>query len=116
MLCILEDKMGKPLLTDEIIERANRGEIFYDDYEDNEETKIISTDRFDTLDTYVPYEREESRGFLDKLKERKNDNQHVYKSRRIENAKRSKFQRKLNLIMFIVILLLMALFFAVFNL
>ena len=54
--------------------------------------------------------------FLDKLKERKNDNQHVYKSRRIENAKRSKFQRKLNLIMFIVILLLMALFFAVFNL
>ncbi|MBE6162471.1 cell wall synthase accessory phosphoprotein MacP [Streptococcus equinus] len=108
--------MGKPLLTDEIIERANRGEIFYDDYEDNEETKIISTDRFDTLDTYVPYEQEKSRGFLDKLKERKNDNQHVYKSRRIENAKRSKFQRKLNLIMFIVILLLMALFFAVFNL
>ena len=108
--------MGKPLLTDEIIERANRGEIFYDDYEDNEETKIISTDRFDTLDIYVSYEKEESKGFLDKLKERKNDNQHVYKSRRIENAKRSKFQRKLNLIMFIVILLLMALFFAVFNL
>ena len=108
--------MGKPLLTDEIIERANRGEIFYDDYEDNEETKIISTDRFDTLDTYVPYEQEKSRGFLDKLKEHKSDNQHVYKSRRIENAKRSKFQRKLNLIMFIVILLLMALFFAVFNL
>ena len=23
--------MGKPLLTDEIIERANRGELFYDD-------------------------------------------------------------------------------------
>ncbi|WP_423215959.1 cell wall synthase accessory phosphoprotein MacP [Streptococcus equinus] len=109
--------MGKPLLTDEIIERANRGEIFYDDnYEDTEETKIISTDHFDTLNTYVPYERESSRGLLDKLKERKNDNQHVYKSRRIENAKRSKFQRKLNLIMFIVILLLMALFFAVFNL
>jgi len=108
--------MGKPLLTDEIIERANRGEIFYDDYEDNEETNIISTDRFGTLDTYVPYEQEKSRGCLDKLKERKNDNQHVYKSRRIENAKRSKFQRKLNLIMFIVILLLMALFFAVFNL
>lgn len=64
----------------------------------------------------MPYEQEESRSFLDKLKERKNDNQHVYKSRRIENAKRSKFQRKLNLIMFIVILLLMALFFAVFNL
>ena len=36
--------MGRPLLTDEIIERANRGEIFYDDYlEDDEETKVIQT-------------------------------------------------------------------------
>ena len=35
--------MGKPLLTDEIIEKANRGEIIYDDQEfsDPEETKII---------------------------------------------------------------------------
>ena len=41
--------MGKPLLTDEIIERANRGEIFYDDQylEDDEETKVIRTDLYD---------------------------------------------------------------------
>ena len=50
--------MGKPLLTDEIIERANRGEIFYDDQylEDDEETKVIRTDLYDTI---VPYEEEE---------------------------------------------------------
>ena len=63
--------MGKPLLTDEIIERANRGEIFYDDQylEDDEETKVIRTDLYDTI---VPYEEEEeeTQGFLDKWKDR----------------------------------------------
>jgi hypothetical protein len=111
--------MGKPLLTDEIIERANRGEIFYDDnyLEDSEETKVIRTDRYDTIVPYEEYEEEEeTQGFLDKWKNRKRKDQYVYKSRRIENAKRSKFQRKLNLIMFVVIVLLIALFFAVFNL
>ena len=109
--------MGRSLLTDEIIERANRGEIFYDDnYLEDEETKVIRTDQYDTLTSYDPYEEyEDSRGVLDKWKERKKDDQHVYKSR-IENAKRSKFQRKLNLIMFVVVILLIALFFAVFNL
>lgn len=107
--------MGKPLLTDEIIERANRGEIFYDDHyrKDNEETKIIKTDLYDTI---VSDEEELTQGVLDKWKDRKRKGQYVYKSRRIENAKRSKFQRKLNLIMFVVIVLLIALFFAVFNL
>ena len=111
--------MGRPLLTDEIIERANRGEIFYDDnyLEDDEETKVIRTDQYDTLNSYDPYEDyEDSRGVLNKWKDRKKDDQHVYKSRRIENAKRSKFQRKLNMIMFVVVVLLIALFFAVFNL
>lgn len=52
--------MGKPLLTDEIIERANHGEIFYDDQylEDDEETKVIRTDLYDTI---VPYEEEEEK-------------------------------------------------------
>lgn len=111
--------MGRPLLTDEIIERANRGEIFYDDnyLEDDEETKVIRTDQYDILTSYDPYEDyEDSRGVLNKWKDRKKDDQHVYKSRRIENAKRSKFQRKLNMIMFVVVVLLIALFFAVFNL
>ena len=111
--------MGRPLLTDEIIERANRGENFYDDnyLEDDEETKVIRTDQYDTLTSYDPYEDyEDSRGVLNKWKDRKKDDQHVYKSRRIENAKRSKFQRKLNMIMFVVVVLLIALFLAVFNL
>ena len=111
--------MGRPLLTDEIIERANRGEIFYDDnyLEDDKEMKVIRTDQYDTLTSYDPYEDyEDSRGVLDKWKDRKKGDQHVYKSRRIENAKRSKFQRKLNMIMFVVVVLLIALFFAVFNL
>ena len=35
--------MGKPLLTDEIIERANRGDdIFGPPLQDDEETKILS--------------------------------------------------------------------------
>lgn len=66
--------MGRPLLTDEIIERANRGEIFYDDnyLEDDEETKVIRTDQYDTLTSYDPYEDyEDSRGVLDKWKDRK---------------------------------------------
>ena len=109
--------MGKPLLTDEIIERANRGEVFYDDdyLEDDEETKVIQTDFYDTVESY---EEDDglAQGILDKWKDHKRKDQHVYKSRRIENAKRSKFQRKLNLIMFVVIILLIALFFAVFNL
>ena len=111
--------MGRPLLSDEIVECANRGEIFYDDnyLEDDEETKVIRTDQYDTLTSYDPYEDyEDSRGVLNKWKDRKKDDQHVYKSRRIENAKRSKFQRKLNMIMFVVVVLLIALFFAVFNL
>ena len=75
--------MGRSLLTDEIIERANRGEIFYDDnYLEDEETKVIRTDQYDTLTSYDPYEEyEDSRGVLDKWKERKKDDQHVYKSR-----------------------------------
>ena len=58
--------MGRSLLTDEIIERANRGEIFYDDnYLEDEETKVIRTDQYDTLTSYDPYEEyEDSRGVL----------------------------------------------------
>ena len=38
--------MGRPLLTDEIIERANRGEVISDPpLVDDEETKIIRTDQ-----------------------------------------------------------------------
>ena len=53
--------MGKPLLTDEIIERANRGELFYDDMmTDDEETKVIRKDRYDSS---IPPEESADRGF-----------------------------------------------------
>ena len=106
--------MGKPLLTDEIIERANRGELFYDDMmTDDEETKVIRTDRYTSI---IPPEADADRGLLERWTNRKQKDQCVYKSRRIENVKRSRFQRKLNLAILIIFLLLVALFYAVFKL
>lgn len=81
--------MAKPLLTDELIERAKRGEIDLDGtghYSDQ-------TDDFDDYEAAV--------------------NGSDYKSRRLENARRSQFQRKLNRILFWVILLLVLLLLAV---
>lgn len=40
----------------------------------------------------------------------------IYKSRRIENAKRSRFQSRLNLILLAVLVLIALLVYAVFNL
>lgn len=108
--------MGKPLLTDEIIEKANRGEIIYDDQEfsDPEETKVISTDYSSTLSDSNEFDINKG-GLLDRLSGHSQKDQLVYKSRRIENAKRSEFQGKLNKILFVVILLVILLIWAVFN-
>ncbi|MFS1664448.1 cell wall synthase accessory phosphoprotein MacP [Streptococcus sp. zg-JUN1979] len=70
--------MGKPLLTDDIIEEAKQA-------------KNTSEDR--------AYKTE----------------QPIYKSRRIEQEKRKAFRRKLNMILVVVLLLLCALIYAVFN-
>ena len=84
--------MGKPRLTDEIIEQAKRGEI---DVEED------------------PYYGDYAQEFYDEDYEA--DYQpSVYKSRRIENAKRNQFQHKLNRILFWVVVLLILLFIAVF--
>ena len=103
--------MGKPLPTDEIIERANRGEVFRDDLPkgDDEETRIIQIGRF---------ENEEPRKdkFFQTLKFRKKSEDKVYKSRRIENAKRKEFQKKLNLILLAVFVLVALLIYAIFKL
>ena len=83
--------MGKPLLTDEVIEKAKRGESFLaDEYAD-----------FDTKIKPRP-DHEESES--------------IYKSRRIENARRSQLQSKLNLILIAVIILIALLVYAVFYL
>ena len=80
--------MGKPLLTDDIIEQAKRGEIdleehpYYEDYDQEFYDEDYEAD-------YQPS---------------------AYKSRRIENAKRNQFQHKLNRILFWVVVLLILLF------
>ncbi len=98
--------MGKPLLTDEIIEKANRGELMDDQPLDNQETKVIEVgDR----PSKSLRERLASHG-------KANKDKMVYKSRRIENEKRSAFQKKLNLILFVLIILVALLLYAVFKL
>lgn len=83
--------MGKPLLTDEVIEKAKRGESFEADEYADFDTKIMPLS-----------DHEES--------------ERIYKSRRIENARRSQLQSKLNLILIAVIILIALLVYAVFYL
>ncbi|WNZ89473.1 cell wall synthase accessory phosphoprotein MacP [Streptococcus iniae] len=86
--------MGKSLLTDEIIAKANRGEPIDDDYAVDSDTKIMTFLEDDFQD-------HEDR---------------IYKSRRIENAKRAEFQSKLNLLLLALLILIALLIYAVFNL
>ncbi|MEW4354197.1 cell wall synthase accessory phosphoprotein MacP [Streptococcus pneumoniae] len=102
--------MGKPLLTDEMIERTNRGEKLtgprlYDD----EETKIIETNR------PFGYASHNGHGFSQETLDIKVEPT-VVKSRRIENAKRGLFESKLNKILLWIVLLLAALLVAIFKL
>ena len=95
--------MGRPLLTDEIIERANRGEVISDPpLVDDEETKIIRTDqgRFGYATPQGEFNQDTMQIEVDR---------EVVKSRRIENQKRGVFQAKLNKILLWIILLLVVL-------
>lgn len=86
--------MGKSLLTDEIIEKAKRGEVIEDDFSADPDTKIMTFSDDDFMD----------------------HQERIYKSRRIENAKRNEFQSKLNLLLFALLILIAILIYAVFNL
>lgn len=99
--------MGKPILTDEIIERLNRGERLEDIDPDREKTKEVYFDQRD-LAGLNQQTFEETRAIEVEPS--------VVKSRRIENEKRSLFQSKVNRILMIVILLAAALVFAAFYL
>ncbi|WP_159545033.1 cell wall synthase accessory phosphoprotein MacP [Streptococcus halichoeri] len=93
--------MGKPLLSDDVIERANRGEHFSNEYDvDDFDTKVVVTDDVYSYD-YEPYE---------------DDSERIYKSRRIENEKRHQFQSKLNLLLIALVILIAILVYAIFNL
>ena len=134
--------MGKALLTDEIIERANRGEdISGPPLMDDEETKILSTGRssFNSQqssrqDTQFGYQSPQNRFGYEETRSQQSrfgyqtaQNQEeftdetlhievdptVTKSRRIENQKRSLFQAKLNKILLWVVILLIGLIAAI---
>ncbi|WP_159592513.1 cell wall synthase accessory phosphoprotein MacP [Streptococcus halichoeri] len=93
--------MGKPLLSDDVIERANRGEHFSSEYDvDDFDIKVVVTDDVYSYD-YEPYE---------------DDSERIYKSRRIENEKRHQFQSKLNLLLIALVILIAILVYAIFNL
>ncbi|MEX2804954.1 cell wall synthase accessory phosphoprotein MacP [Streptococcus sp. H31] len=90
--------MGKPLLTDEIIEAANRDRRLSEDSADDFATKVL--DKQLIKDDLLQERREER----------------IVKSRRIENAKRGEFQSKLNKIFIVLVILLAILIYAVFYL
>ncbi|EHJ52185.1 cell wall synthase accessory phosphoprotein MacP [Streptococcus macacae] len=108
--------MSKPLLTDEMIARANRGEKL-DDYHkgifDSEETIVISTDHYKS-----DWKQEEDRNFRPDfdVSDDYDYDEPMVKSRRIENAKRGEFRTKLNWILLGIALLLAILIYAVFKL
>ena len=96
--------MGKPLLTDEMIERANRGEdISGAPLLDSEETKILPTSS-----QGVSYNQFKNHGFSQETLTIEVEPS-IHKSRRIENTKRNVFNSKLNKILFTVIFLLILL-------
>ena len=134
--------MGKALLTEEIIERANRGEdISGPPLMDDEETKILSTGRSSfssqqssRQDTQFGYQSPQNRFGYEEARSQQSrfgyqtaQNQEeftdetlhievdptVTKSRRIENQKRSLFQAKLNKILLWVVILLIGLIAAI---
>lgn len=98
--------MGKPLLTDDIIERANRGERFDSDYDE----------RFDEQETRDITAEETSSNLSQSELWSSKKNKPFVKSRRIENAKRNAFQAKINRILFIVFVLFALLLAAIFYL
>ena len=111
--------MGKPLLTDEMIERARRGEdITGPKMVDAEETKIIRT-----YHRGFGYERPMRESRMEHPQERYSQDTvqiqvepTVTKSRRIEERKQSVVQSKLNKILFWIIVLLIALIIAIWRL
>ena len=97
--------MGKPLLTDEMIEKANRGGKISGPplLDDNEETKILPTSS-----SRFGYANPKDHGFSQETLKIQVEPS-IHKSRRIENTKRNVFNSKLNKILFAVIFLLILL-------
>ena len=112
--------MGKPLLTDEIIERARRRKDrekefgYYSPNSDDFEEEFYDDD--DQYDQYEDDWEEEYQGYREGETVRIPVEQSIIKSRRIETVKREEFRSKVNKILFWVILLVIIFLIAVFNL
>ncbi len=112
--------MGKPLLTDDIIERARRRKDrekefgYYSPKSDNYEEEFYDDD--DQYDQYEDDWEEEYQGYREGETVRIPVEQSIIKSRRIETVKREEFRSKVNKILFWVILLVIIFLIAVFNL
>ena len=109
--------MGKPLLTDEIIERARRRKDrekefgYYSPNSDDFEEEF-----YDDYDQYEDDWDEDYQGYREGETVRIPVEQSIVKSRRIETVKREEFRSKVNKILFWVILLVIIFLIAVFNL
>ncbi len=100
--------MGKPLLTDEILERAKRGEPLYDEEEGD---YASSAEGF--LEEYAQQWEDDYTGYQEGETIRIPVKPSVVKSRRIETVKREEFRSKVNKILFWVILLVILFILAV---
>lgn len=109
--------MGKPLLTDEIIERARRRKDrekefgYYSPNSDNYEEEF-----YDEYDKYEDNWEEDYQGYREGETVRIPVEQSIVKSRRIETVKREEFRSKVNKVLFWVIILVILFLIAVFNL
>ena len=109
--------MGKPLLTDDIIERARRRkdrEKEFGYYSPN--SGDFEEEFYDDYDRYEDDWEEEYQGYREGETVRIPVEQSIIKSRRIETVKREEFRSKVNKILFWVILLVIIFLIAVFNL
>ena len=109
--------MGKPLLTDEIIERARRRkdrkkEFGY--YSPN--SGDFEEEFYDDDDRYEDDWDEEYQGYQEGQTVRIPVEQSIIKSRRIETVKREEFRSKVNKVLFWVVLLVILFLLAVFYL
>ena len=109
--------MGKPLLTDEVLERARRRKErekevgYYSPKSDNYEEEFYDDD-----DRYEDDWDEEYQGYQEGQTVRIPVEQSIIKSRRIETVKREEFRSKVNKILFWVVLLVILFLLAVFYL
>lgn len=108
--------MGKPLLTDEIIARAKRGESLNDTPVVGDEQADEWQEEEDYLLDPLPDWEEPYTGYQEGQTVRIPVQPTIVKSRRIETVKREAFRGKVNKVLFWVVLLVIAFLLAVYYL